>query len=185
MPSVYTNDVNLIQLLLQHPKVLNGIPVKSVNQDAFADSDAIILLLKPTATQRKQKQTEAKVVIIDDKNDLFSLPLRLSSLIEYINSVISTKETGKTLGKFTFFEKRQQLQIANKKITLTEMETLILSALSKNKEAISTAELRKILWGRDDLESHALQTHIYGLRQKLGEHSDLVQTTEDGYVLKS
>lgn len=72
--------------------------------------------------------------------------------------------------------------------TLTEKETLLLAQLLASHPAPCPRELLlKEVWGvQADIETHTLETHIYRLRQKLGELApkpcDII-TTESAYQL--
>jgi len=69
---------------------------------------------------------------------------------------------------------------------LTEKEVQLLALLARQKQASRTDLLEKV-WGyRDDLETHTLETHIYRLRQKLGDDAanpQILLTVEGGYAL--
>lgn len=72
--------------------------------------------------------------------------------------------------------------INNQNINLTEKESEILKYLSVDSErAVSSSDLLSKIWGYSkDIESHTLQTHIYRIRQKLG---DIIEQTDNGYRL--
>lgn len=69
---------------------------------------------------------------------------------------------------------------------LTEKEVQLLTLLATHRHA-SRADLLEKVWGyRDDLETHTLETHIYRLRQKLGDDAAsprILLTIEGGYAL--
>ena len=72
-------------------------------------------------------------------------------------------------------------------IYLTEKETELITYLIKAlPESVSKSELLTEVWNyRPDSETHTVESHIYTLRQKLGEkYSDsLITNTTDGYIL--
>ena len=69
---------------------------------------------------------------------------------------------------------------------LTEKENDLLTVLaSAFPNAMTKEELLVSVWNyRPDVETHTVETHIYALRQKLGDNADnLIQSTTEGYIL--
>ena len=73
-------------------------------------------------------------------------------------------------------------------IRLTEKEAEIIQYLYENKERIVPKDelLEKIFGYRAGVETHTVETHIYKLRQKVGdEDENLIATLDGGYQLKT
>ena len=87
------------------------------------------------------------------------------------------------------FQKEKRLLIdkaTDTTIPLTEKECELLAELAKvSPDALTKEELLDRVWKyKPDLETHTLESHIYGLRQKIGNHVDsLFQSTDLGYRL--
>lgn len=72
-------------------------------------------------------------------------------------------------------------------IDLTDKETILLRELYNARGiAVDKAYILKNVWGHSALlETRTLETHIYKLRQKLGDSPELIFTNEYGYGLKT
>lgn len=73
-------------------------------------------------------------------------------------------------------------------IRLTEKEAEIIQYLYENKDRIVPKDelLEKIFGYRAGVETHTVETHIYKLRQKVGdEDENLIATLDGGYQLKT
>lgn len=73
-------------------------------------------------------------------------------------------------------------------IRLTEKEAEIIQYLYENKDRIVPKDelLEKIFGYRAGVETHTVETHIYKLRQKVGdEDENLIATLDGGYQFKS
>lgn len=70
-------------------------------------------------------------------------------------------------------------------IVVTDREADMLIYLARqNGRAVPRDELLKNVWRyQDGVDTHTLETHIYRLRQKLGDGPALLLTAEDGYLL--
>ena len=89
---------------------------------------------------------------------------------------------------FTFQKSERLLSLKRTDIVfpLTEKENDLLSVLATAfPQALSKEDLLVSVWNyRPDVETHTVETHIYALRQKLGDNADnLIQSTPEGYVL--
>jgi hypothetical protein len=71
-------------------------------------------------------------------------------------------------------------------LPLTEKENDLMVVLAEAfPNALSKEDLLVSVWKyRPDMETHTVESHIYTLRQKLGDRADdLLQSTSEGYVL--
>ena len=69
---------------------------------------------------------------------------------------------------------------------MTEKESdLLFSLVQAYPKAMSKEDLLISVWNYSpDAETHTVESHIYGLRQKLGEKADaLIKSTPAGYLL--
>lgn len=120
-----------------------------------------------------------------------SLPCVLNELKEHLRILIGKRQNAPTFENKCFLFEGAKRLLTNKKtrrqIPLTEKETELISHLIKvlPQPATKTDLLCDVWKYNPDVESHTVETHIYALRQKLGEkYSDLLITnTADGYLL--
>ena len=80
------------------------------------------------------------------------------------------------------------LKSNDKSILLTEKESDLLSFLVQSyPNAMTKEDLLTSVWNyRPDAETHTVESHIYGLRQKLGDKADMLfKSTSAGYLLVS
>lgn len=74
-----------------------------------------------------------------------------------------------------------------REITLTPKEYALLECLMKNRGIVMSREQLLVkCWGYDyEGESRAVDTHIKRLREKLGDHADIIKTViKAGYKLE-
>jgi len=111
-------------------------------------------------------------------------PFSFRNLVAHIARYLSQRPQIFTIGAVTFIPEKAQLVSENGIVDLTEMEAkLLYTILQSGEDGIERNILKRQVWGRDDLESHALETHIYVLRQKMGAEGESLVTTENGYKL--
>ena len=117
-------------------------------------------------------------------------PIRPDDLIEKIGTFLTTQQAQKTFENDTFiFQKTHRCLITKKDNTrtlLTEKENDLLAALANAYPTpLGKEQLLEQVWNyKPDIETHTLESHIYGLRQKLGDRADnLIKSTSNGYLL--
>lgn len=121
---------------------------------------------------------------------ILNKPCRLKELkILVIDALHASLKTLIFENKNFFFSSATR-QIKNKKngqfIELSEKETDLIAYLAQNKgKTISKELLLKEVWNyHQDAQTHTIETHIYKLRQKLGEDAAaFIQNTSEGYSL--
>ena len=126
-------------------------------------------------------------------NDYITKPIRLSELftrIKFQYEQHSSVEPEKFfIGLIEFIPENKTLSVRgkSKKIFLTEKETLILSVLFRSYPSpVHKDVLLKEVWGfQIGLSTHTLETHIYRLRHKIKELTQVtfILTKENGYGL--
>jgi len=92
-----------------------------------------------------------------------------------------------TVGDLTLDRIKREVRVKGEKIDLTARELSLLSCLADNADkTVSRADLLAKVWGLSfDPGSGVLEVHVSRLRDKLGEHSGLVETVRGaGYKLR-
>jgi len=119
-----------------------------------------------------------------------STPVRPTDLMNKIKTFLTTTQEQKTFENEIFiFQKAHRCLIVkkdNSHITLTEKENDLLTALANSyPNPLGKEQLLEQVWNyKPDIETHTLESHIYGLRQKLGPLADsLIKSTPMGYLL--
>ena len=117
-------------------------------------------------------------------------PIRPQDLIQKISSFLTTRQGQKTFeNKTIIFQKAHRCLVVKKDnthILLTEKENDLLAALAEAYPTpLGKEQLLEQVWNyKPDIETHTLESHIYGLRQKLGANADnLIKSTPLGYTL--
>ena len=126
-------------------------------------------------------------------NDYIIKPIRLSELFTRIKfqyeQHCSIEPESFVIGLIEFIPENKTLSIKgkSKKISLTEKETLILNVLFRSYPSpVHKDVLLKEVWGfQTGLSTHTLETHIYRLRHKIKELTQVtfILTKENGYGL--
>jgi DNA-binding response OmpR family regulator len=142
----------------------------------------------------KDSDSDANLGIGSGANDFITKPFRLGALLARLRAHIHQHERSNdvvyTIGSFTFNPSTKFL-VNNedaKKIRLTDKETAILKYLYRAGERVVGRDiLLDKVWGYNmDVESHTLETHVYGLRQKIEpdpSNARILLTEPGGYRL--
>lgn len=126
-------------------------------------------------------------------NDYIAKPMRMRELLARMRTHLrqhqqSDEARFDVLG-FDFVPATKTIMTKDKaaKVLLTEKETMIMKMLiRRTPDAVSREELLSEIWGfQKGLTTHTLETHIYRLRQKFTQLSELplIETADDGYRL--
>ncbi len=112
----------------------------------------------------------------------FNYPIRIGDLYDYILSLRGNSEI--IFGEYSLIKNQKILKKGDQEIFLTDKEVDIIVFLSNNlSEYISKEVLLKEVWGyRSDITTHTLETHIYRLRQKIGD-DNFLNFDNSGYKL--
>lgn len=123
-------------------------------------------------------------------------PIRFGELLELIKkkkAVIENQSKSASLYKIGVLEfdlvKRTVINsYTDEKINLTEKESMILSVLvTSNGNECSKEFLLEKIWGfKEGIETHTLETHIYGLRKKIEKNPSnpsIILSTTGGYAV--
>ncbi len=179
---------------ISHKIMLHGLP--PALQGALAQQLGHLGVLT-------RDRKEACLFISGDKEETFppavpvlpvrtDRPLRLGALLRQARQMIEEPALYLdpfALGPWLFSPQDKTLvQEGHADIVLTDKEVDIIVYLAREAPAaVAREELLKNVWRyQDGVDTHTLETHIYRLRQKLGEDADsqhLVVTDETGYRL--
>jgi DNA-binding response OmpR family regulator len=127
-------------------------------------------------------------------NDYISKPFRISELMARLRAQLRVFENSEhavfPVGPFIFRPAAKLLhdEVRNRRIRLTEKETLILKLLYRaGRSAVARDVLLNEVWGyRAVVTTHTLETHIYRLRQKIEPdpaNARILLTERGGYRL--
>ncbi|MFV9875139.1 MAG: helix-turn-helix domain-containing protein [Rickettsiales endosymbiont of Dermacentor nuttalli] len=144
----------------------------------------IILLYDKTDENLQQLPITLTIPIV-----YINMPFKFVKLISLLNYYLRTAQESIILSNNCSFSYNNKLLVKfkeNKSITLTEKEASLLKFLyNAQGKPISKNKILERIWGyMSMLDTHTLETHIYRLRQKLGEDSYIIYTYEDKYGLK-
>lgn len=114
-------------------------------------------------------------------------PVRLAEVLARVRAALRAQDQGGeevALGPIRFLPAARLLVKDGEKIRLTDKEAAILRHLHR-KGATAREALLTEIWGYNaGIDTHTLETHIYRLRQKLGDaEARLLVTTDSGYRL--
>lgn len=118
-------------------------------------------------------------------------PIKLAGLLAEINEALAKEQPDIKLGREHLFSPQAKTitQLGSgKKATLTGKEAalLMLLAQDRNKSVSREAILKNVWDSQSELETHALETHIYRLRAKLADagFKGSITAGAGGYALK-
>ena len=118
------------------------------------------------------------------------VPIKPAELVRLIKKEYVKKQAKVTFENKAFvFQKNERLLMLKGTDTvfpLTEKENDLLVVLADSfPKALTKEDLLVSVWNyKPDAETHTVESHIYTLRQKLGNRADdLLESTPEGYVL--
>ncbi len=159
--------------------------VNATTQDkALAVADA----MKPQIVIMDDVKLQEKITDILPNVHIISLkkPFHINELLKLLETEpqsYASMQCQFTIGKHIFFPAMKKLQTPNDEtVYLTDKEAVLLNYLCGYvNKLVPRQDLLKEIWGyQDDMETHTLETHIYRLRQKLGDDDGACLTTEEG-----
>lgn len=181
-PALYFDKDTMSDSLLRELVVLLTVGDDVVFQHAdMMDSAAIIL------STRSDYTVSAKPVYTINKGQPLSVPALVLGILNALQAWRHAYERILTVSKTVKLDLQTKLlSFGDDTINLTEKEAQIIEALyhADNNAMTRSALLEKIWYiDRDDIETHTVETHIYRLRQKLGDVdgalSKLIETQEN------
>ena len=157
--------------------------------------DILIILDQEKADEFLKNEIPSSVILIGCKHknaDIeLSIPLSIHELKLCINTLINKKKTAPSFENKRFLFEGATRHLFDKKLKkdyyLTEKETDLISYLVRvYPEGATKIDLLTEVWKYSaNTETHTVESHVYGLRQKIGESAAdfLFKNTNDGYVL--
>ncbi len=193
MIGIITKNCVYQKLLTDALKPYNPI----LTEEPSPQMDLIILSYSQKETEDFFRVFQNHPVILlgshhDDADIELPLPCQLTELYQCIDKIMDQMKQAPSFENAFFSFQGQYRQILNKQtneiIHLTEKENNLIIYLVKNQhKIISKEELLTAVWNyRPDTETHTVESHIYTLRQKLGETANqFIQNTTNGYTIVS
>lgn len=181
-----SKDVDLVLLDVMMPYI-DGIEVcRRLKENPDTQNISIIFL-----TARNSEIDEVKG-LESGGDDYITKPISIKKLLARINSVLRRKEITTSYDKLKIGEiiidlDNYQIELENQKISLPRKEFETFVYLAKNRGKIVRREqLLENVWGNDVVVTHrTIDVHIRKIREKLGKHSDLIETIKGvGYRLR-
>jgi two-component system phosphate regulon response regulator PhoB len=163
------SGIEIAQKIRKLPKENSRLPILMVT--ARADASDIIHGLESGADDYITKPFELSVLVARVK--------ALLRRVEFLSQT-SLKETSKVLsrGELTLHTETYEVHASGKKLSLTPSEFKLLKALMMNQgKVLSRDQLIELVQGEGvAVIDRAIDTHIFGLRKKLGSHADFVES---------
>jgi hypothetical protein len=130
--------------------------------------------------------TPAGITLSPGPGHPLAVPLRLSTLIARVEAEFTPAQ--RTVGTFLFEPADRALthELTGATVRLTELENAILQRLVEaDGDVVERERLLADVWGYSaDANTHTVETHVWRLRQKLGdEAAELLVTDGGGYRL--
>lgn len=114
-------------------------------------------------------------------DDYLVKPFELSVLMARARALLrrlDRKEAALTMGPLEIDEAAHEARLSGKPISLTPYEFKLLVTLAQNQGRVLTRDqlIREVQGGGVSVVERAIDTHVFGLRKKLGEAADLIET---------
>jgi two-component system phosphate regulon response regulator PhoB len=114
-------------------------------------------------------------------DDYLVKPFELSVLMARARALLrrlDRKESALSLGALQIDEAAHEARLDGKVISLTPYEFKLLVTLAQNPGRVLTRDqlIRDVQGGGVSVVERAIDTHVFGLRKKLGECADLIET---------
>lgn len=192
MIQIHTKNTLFLETLLTALHKFQPIPYQPT------DAPAPVLIICESQSQTDQilsHPISSGIILLgthhEEADVELPLPCSLNHLCEQIRKLIHKRENAPDFENATFlFEGSKRLltcKTTRREIRLTEKETdLIIYLIKALPNSVSKTALLTNVWNyRADSETHTVETHIYALRQKIGEeYADaLIINMSDGYRL--
>jgi DNA-binding response OmpR family regulator len=182
MEFIKTNDVELLLFDVCLPDMDGREAVWLLRRSGF--KTPIIMLTG------KFSDADEILCLNSGANDYITKPFKLPILLARVRAHLRVSHTANfNIGRLTFKPaSKLLLDERGRKIRLTEKETSILKYLYWAGDRVVTREtLLRELWGQSaPVATHALETHVYRLRQKIEKdpgHAQILVTATGGYRL--
>jgi hypothetical protein len=180
--AVIAADDALVRAVAEHLRPADGWSVRQAGPGApppgallLAEQEGAIVLTPLFETGGSDQQLR--------------LPMRLSNLLTRIREQFDPPRPNHTVGPFLFEPGAGMLthELTGAAVRLTELERDILLRLIRAEGAVVDRDtLLSDVWGySSEAATHTVETHVWRLRQKLGEDGDELLVTDEagGYRL--
>ncbi|MBQ8251724.1 MAG: helix-turn-helix domain-containing protein [Alphaproteobacteria bacterium] len=160
--------------------------------------DVLVVALEQEDVNTLLKETISCPVLLigtthEEADVEISSPCYLYELKSLIKDLLNKKEFAPVFENKRFLFEGAKRRLYDKKSKkdyyLTEKETdLIVFLVKALPEGASKMDLLTSVWKyRPDIETHTVESHVYALRQKIGEDvaEMLLKNTPDGYILET
>ena len=133
-----------------------------------------------------------KYLDVDNIFVLYDLPIKVSRLIEKINSEFLklqySNQSEIKLNNYIIDLNSREIIAKSQKIKLTEKEIRTIIYLSEAQKPVDINELQKKVWSyQNEIETHTVETHIYRLRKKILDSfndNKFIVSEKNGYQIK-
>jgi len=133
-----------------------------------------------------------KYLDVDNIFVLYDLPIKVSRLIEKINSEFLklqySNQSEIKLNSYIINLNSREIIAKDAKIKLTEKEIRTIIYLSEAQKPVDINELQKKVWSyQNEIETHTVETHIYRLRKKILDSfndNKFIVSEKNGYQIK-
>ena len=133
-----------------------------------------------------------KLLDVNNTLVLYDLPIKVSRLIEKINSEFLklqySNQSEIKLNSYIINLNSREIIAKDAKIKLTEKEIRTIIYLSKAQKPVDINELQKKVWSyQNEIETHTVETHIYRLRKKILDtfnDNKFIVSEKTGYRIK-
>lgn len=116
------------------------------------------------------------------------LVARIKAVKRRASHAIKSSETGHNInGTVIIDSQSHRVEVEGEEISLTPKEFELIELLAEKRgDVLSREELLRKIWGYNfDGETRTVDVHIRKLRQKLGDHADIIETVKGiGYCIK-
>lgn len=168
---------------------MNGLEITKVLRENLLSQTPILMLTARVADSDIVRGLEAGA------DDYVTKPFEIEVLLARVKSILrrSAQNSGGSSSDLLYFGdlkinlSAHEALCKDERIPLTPSEFDLLVALARNEGRVLTRDqLIDIVRGVDiSIVSRAVDTHIFGLRKKLGQCSDLIETVRGiGYRIK-
>lgn len=177
--------------------VLKEFDPQPFTSSAECGDICVIYDTQETVNKLLKNPPSCAVVLIGTRHEEADLelptPCLLTDLKAHIKTILNNQQTAPTFENAHFLFEGACRRLTHKKskreFRLTEKENdLIIYLVKSLPDGASKTDLLTGVWKyRPDVETHTVETHIYGLRQKIGEENagHFIQNTPDGYILST
>lgn len=189
---IYSASAPVRTALLELLPEAKGFADAYAASQAAGEADVLVADLAPAEPAGWLDEINIPVVpLISEKRDIaqaFLKPCRWREVLRRVAGHLAQAASSFAVGPFVVDPVERVLlsEDGAEAARLTEKEAQLLLLLARE-GPVSRQRILDAVWGyREGLETHTLETHIYRLRQKLGDDAAnprILLTTEGGYSL--